>query len=193
MSFSYKKAVQIINFFAVHNGGEISKLRMLKLVFLADRYHVRKFGRPITDDQYWAMKLGPVASGVKEIAELNSGDSREMRYARQFLAPAAREHHVRSTAPMEETVFSDSDREALAFAWRTFCRIKDVVELTHRYPEWSKHEGTLQTQSRAPIPYEDFLEDPPPGVDPCHPLTPEMRKIRREQIQERRALERVWE
>jgi uncharacterized phage-associated protein len=193
MSFSHKKAVQIINFFTRKSGGEISKLHMLKLVFFADRYHLRKYGRPITDDQYWAMRLGPVASSIKEIAELNSGDAREMQYARRFLAAAGRQHHVRSVADMEPQVFSESDREALEFAWDRFGGSKDLVEQTHLYPEWQKHAGALETQSRARIAYEDFLEDPPAGVEPCHPLTPEMRELRREQLQERRVLERVWE
>jgi len=193
MAFSHQKAVQIINFFAQQNGGEISKLRMLKLVFFADRYHLRKYGRPITDDQYWAMKMGPVASCIKEIAELNGDDPRERLYAKRFLVSAAKPHHVRSVAAIEPQVFSDSDREALTFAWNTFGHVKDLVELTHRYPEWKRREGALQNLSRALIAYEDFLEDPPPGVDPCYPLTPELRELRREQLQEQRALERVWE
>ena len=50
--FDYKKAVQAINFFARKNGGKITKLEVLKLIFFADRYHLRKYGRPITNDQY---------------------------------------------------------------------------------------------------------------------------------------------
>lgn len=64
--FAYKKAAQTLNYFAIKNGGEIDKLHALKLVFFADRYHLRKYGRPITNDQYWAMRFGPVASGVKD-------------------------------------------------------------------------------------------------------------------------------
>lgn len=59
--FAYRKAAQALNYFAIQNGGEIEKLQALKLIYFADRYHLRKYGRPITNDQYWAMNFGPVA------------------------------------------------------------------------------------------------------------------------------------
>ena len=73
--FAYKKATQALNFFAIENGGEIEKLHALKLIFFADRYHLRKYGRPITNDQYWAMRLGPVPSGTKDLFELDSASN----------------------------------------------------------------------------------------------------------------------
>lgn len=69
LKFSHKKATQILNYFAIKEGGKINKMKALKLTFLADRYHLRKYGRLITNDEYFAMEFGPVASGVKDIAE----------------------------------------------------------------------------------------------------------------------------
>lgn len=48
-------------------------MKALQLVYFADRYHLRKFGRPITNDEYFAMPYGPVASGAKDIAEGSIG------------------------------------------------------------------------------------------------------------------------
>ena len=45
------------------------KMKALKLVYIADRYHLRKYGRLITNDTYFAMNYGPVPSGTKDIAE----------------------------------------------------------------------------------------------------------------------------
>ena len=43
MKPNYKKIVQVINFFACKvNCGFLSKINVLKLVFLSDRYHMRK-------------------------------------------------------------------------------------------------------------------------------------------------------
>jgi hypothetical protein len=50
--FAYKKAAQTINYFAIQNGGEIDKLHALKRVYFDDRFHLRKYGRLITNDQY---------------------------------------------------------------------------------------------------------------------------------------------
>src|SRR5680860_294981 len=53
---SYEKATQALNFMATKDGGRISKLKAIKLIFLADRYHLRKYGRPVVGDQYFAME-----------------------------------------------------------------------------------------------------------------------------------------
>lgn len=191
MTFSYKKAVQALNYFAQHKGGSISKLQVLKLVYFADRYHLRKFGRPVTGDQYWAMQYGPVASGVKDLAELDSLSGPEQHYARNFLARGVGSHDVVSRAPVEETVFSDSDREALAFAWENYGQVSlhHLIQRTHQYPEWTRHEARLGSESRMPMSYADFLLDPPPGVDPCHALTEAERADRLEQLHERERVE----
>ena len=88
--FAYKKAAQAINCFAIQNGGEIDKLHALKLVFFADRFHLRKYGRPITNDQYWAMRFGPVASGVKDLFELDSLSHEERHYADSLLVKGSK-------------------------------------------------------------------------------------------------------
>ena len=71
LNFDYQKATQSLTFFAEKEGGRIHKMKALKLVYLADRYHLRKYGRPITNDEYFAMPYGPVASGVKDIIEMS--------------------------------------------------------------------------------------------------------------------------
>lgn len=191
MSFHYKKAAQALNYFATRNGGTISKLHALKLVFLADRYHLRKYSRPVIGDQYWAMNYGPVASGVKEMAELDSLSGLERHYAERFLAKGARAFDVVSRAPCDESVFSVSDREALEFAWARFGRLNlhALIKLTHLYPEWKRHEVRLKSESRIPMSYDDFFSDPPVGVEPCHPLTDAERADGIEQMHERAHIE----
>ncbi len=39
LKFDYKKATQALNFFAIKCGGKIDKMKALKLIFFADRYH----------------------------------------------------------------------------------------------------------------------------------------------------------
>jgi uncharacterized phage-associated protein len=54
----YEKCTQALNFFAQKAGGQINKMKALKLIFFADRYHVRKYGRLLTNDNYMAMEHG---------------------------------------------------------------------------------------------------------------------------------------
>ena len=41
---------------------ELDTYKVLKLLFLADKYHLVRFARPITGDRYAALEYGPVAS-----------------------------------------------------------------------------------------------------------------------------------
>jgi uncharacterized phage-associated protein len=191
--FAYKKAVQALNYFATQNGGEIEKLHALKLVFFADRFHLRKYGRPITNDQYWAMKLGPVPSGVKDLFELDSASPVERHYAEEFFEHSDRPHSIRSTAAVDTNVLSQSDLEALEFAWHHFSRQYGIVEKTHTYPEWQRHELALNGGcSRVPMDYADFLDEPAGGANPCYPLSEQDREDRREQLKEMAEAVALW-
>lgn len=193
--FSHRKATQALNFFAQQAGGTIHKLKALKLVYFADRYHLRRFGRPITGDEYLAMPYGPVASSVKDLAEMGEFLSEEERsYGSQFIQPIEG-HAYRSVAPVEERAFSESDRIALAWAWETFGRMERfaLAKHTHLYPEWRRHAAALEDgrETRVPMSYRDFLDDPEPGIDPCHALSSEERAALASGIQERFDAERM--
>lgn len=196
-SFSHRKATQALNFFAHRAGGSINKMKALKLVYFADRYHLRKFGRPVVGDEYLAMNFGPVASGTKDLAEMSDFlGQEEARYAKRFIRPAESAITYASVASVDEKVLSKSDREALEFAWKTFGHQEKftLARLTHRYPDWKRHEAALQSKvvSRAPMSYRDFLDDPPKGVDPCHELDSETREAVASGIDELAAFERSW-
>ena len=80
-----------MNFLARQAGGSIHKLKALKLVYFADRYHLRRYGRPVIGDEYLAMQYGPVPSNTKDIAEMGDFLGQEERdYARAFIRPMTR-------------------------------------------------------------------------------------------------------
>ena len=64
------KIVETILYLA-HKGLDLSQYKLVKLFYLADREHLRRFGRPITFDYYVAMEHGPVASIAYDIAKGN--------------------------------------------------------------------------------------------------------------------------
>jgi uncharacterized phage-associated protein len=195
-SFSHRKATQALNFLARREGGTIDKLKALKLVYFADRYHLRRFGRPIIGDEYLAMNYGPVPSGTKDLAEMSDFLGQEEKsYANEFLHPIDR-ISFESKHPLNEQVFSQSDRDALKWAWTKFGSKSPfaLAELTHAYPEWKRPEGSLtaKLESRVPMNYRDFLDDPPAGFEPCYPLTNEEREAVAEGIGELADFERSW-
>jgi uncharacterized phage-associated protein len=175
LDFNHRKAVQALNFFAAKSGGKINKLKALKLIFFADRYHLRKYGRSITNDEYFAMKLGPVASGVKDIAEMSDFlPEEEKEYASKFIERYNR-YDIKSIRDIEIKVFSKSDFEALEFVFDKFGHMDEfaIADETHKYAEWKKHESKLDIQTRVRMNYEDFFEDPIPGSEKCYDLSPD--------------------
>src|SRR5271165_49756 len=62
----WEKALAAITHLASKNLPELSKGKFCKLLFLTDKYHLVRFGRPITGDFYWAVDHGPIPSAIKD-------------------------------------------------------------------------------------------------------------------------------
>jgi uncharacterized phage-associated protein len=64
---NYRKIVEIILFLieeAERRGTYVTKYDIVKSVFVADVAHLNNYGRPISFDNYYAMKDGPVPSAT---------------------------------------------------------------------------------------------------------------------------------
>ncbi|MFA4953922.1 MAG: Panacea domain-containing protein [Patescibacteria group bacterium] len=167
---SFKKATQALNLLAQKKDGRINKMKAIKLIYLADRLHLRKYGRPIVGDIYWAMKLGPVGSRAKNIAELSDAPAEVLAYAKKYIKPAdAKKQSFTSIKEPDLNVFSKSDLECLEAVYARFSD-KDqfeLAELTHKYPEWAKHKNEIvvRGKKRIKMNYDDFFADPKDGDD----------------------------
>jgi len=195
LSIAHRKATQALNFLARQSGGRINKLKALKLMFFADRYHLRKFGRPVSECAYYAMTHGPVASEAKQVAE--DGDllpAPVRSYARKFLEKKS-DYDYASVADVDKSVLSESDLEALTFAWENFgyqtkYQLRDI---THHYPEWKRHERALRDgRRRVKMDYADFFAEPDAGYNPCHALTAKEREAAHELFLQRQAFDQRW-
>ncbi|BDS05500.1 hypothetical protein NT6N_05400 [Oceaniferula spumae] len=197
LSFSHKKATQALNFFARAAGGKINKMKALKLIYFADRYHLRSYGRPITNDTYFAMKFGPVASQCLNLLNENEDYTapEENKYRQAFLERENNEHYA-SKAAVNETVLSQTDLESLNYAWENY-KDKDQFELaeeTHRFPEWQQHKAALDSElaTRRFMSYLDFLENPEQGVEKLPLLTEEIKEDLAEELHSLQAVESIW-
>lgn len=166
--FKYKKGVQAINFLAVWDGGSIDKLKAMKLMWLADRLHLRKYGRSITGDQYCALPLGPVPSGTLSLvnSEQLAQHPEALIYRNKFIkVDEANNRRIASVANPDEKVFSDTDEEAL---WDIYVEFStqsssQLVNLSHEYPEWKKWQAQIESGTEASsfkMPYADFFGNP---------------------------------
>lgn len=163
--FDYKKAVQTLNFFAIKEGGHINKMKALKLIWLSDRLHLRMYARPIVHDQYWALRLGPIQSNTKDLAEKEDFLSVEERnYRDQYLVPDEDRLQIQSIRPLEIKEFAKTDLESLEQIYTEFGNKDEwkLSDLSHEYPEWLKFKDELTTGkgSRFAMDYLDFFENP---------------------------------
>lgn len=153
ISFPYDedRAAHASRWLLKRHGGEMDRLKLVKLIFLADRMHLARYGRPIVGGRYVAMEHGPVASEFLTLIKTNqvSGVACLGSYKQVALADA------------DEEMLSESDLEVLgevndAFgAYDTF-RLRDY---THTFRAWIKnYKGG---NSSFPLAYEDFFDDLP--------------------------------
>ena len=76
MDFNKNTRIQAIDYIIRNssNTHSLNKISILKLLFFADRYHLRKYGRTISNDSYCAMQNGPVASKTYDLLKSISNE-----------------------------------------------------------------------------------------------------------------------
>lgn len=195
-----KKGVQAMNYFARKKDGKINKMKAIKLVYFADRYHLRKYGRPVIGDIYWAMKFGPVGSHTLSIGDLSVNDLDKdcLKYAKEYLAHQKGDEKSREILSKKEVdlnVFSQSDIEALEGAYKEFSDKDEfeLAEITHNYPEWAKFktEITSGAKKRMLMDYMDFFKDPKDSNAGLFIISEDHLSLSRENFLENKNIEKV--
>lgn len=167
MEFNLKKWVQVMNLFAhlekKHTNKSIDKLKMLKLVWVADRLHLRKYWKPIVWDTYFAMEMWPVASGIKYIFDLDKEAISEenIEYIKKYLKKFS--YKLIAEKEVDYSLLSDSNIEIIEKAYLEFWNNNSskLINITHKYPEWKKHEQDVNNWKIVPMSYLDFFENTP--------------------------------
>ena len=154
-----QKALSAAKYLLSRLGGKYNFTALLKLLFFADRYHVRQYIRPVTTDSYVAMPNGPVASFLYDVfkgAYPSIPDINRIDYDVQV-----------QTSDDKFDDLSESDKEALEFAIKNFSRFTygQLINLSHEYPEWKRYSKRFEEEKdgHEPVFIEDFSNDPNPS------------------------------
>lgn len=164
--FNHKAAVQAVDYI-LKNSSPISvldKLTILKLLFFAERYSLRKYAQSITNDQFRAMRCGPVASATYDIIGFKGTVALQHEaYAQEILSQEGT-YSVKSKNALitreDYDELSDTDIEALDFSIKEFGKYSSskLIDITHKYTEWSRFEKELsQKDSSHKMLSEDFF------------------------------------
>lgn len=151
--FDEKKATEMAAYFLRKaDGRRMSYLKLLKLLYIADREALRRWGYPLTGDSYFSLDHGPVNSRIMDL----------IREDPQFLNSACWTNHIQIEQYDVELMqdipvgrLSQADIELLDEVFREYGHLNkyQLRDLTHDFPEWEDPKG-----SRLPITYQDILK-----------------------------------
>lgn len=163
-SFSVYKIIQILSY--IQEKTDVKHyISLLKLIFFADKYHIRNYGITLSGDMYIAKQNGPVpintfkllTNDYADISTLSLNDIEEIN--KKIINDNRREIKVSNIINLD--FLSKSDVEALDFTINKFSKFSkdELVELTHEYDEWKKHEQELKTNNEVNIDIVDFFSE----------------------------------
>jgi uncharacterized phage-associated protein len=128
--------------------GAMDYMRLLKLLYIAERRALERWGKPIIGDRYYALDQGPILSNTLDLCKYQSRGVWSEQIKRVGLWA------VQLQAEPDLGPLSESEVALLEEVSRIY-RDKDQWELseeTHKFPEWKPPRG-----SRVEILPEDIL------------------------------------
>lgn len=138
-NFSVKRALQAL-YYLQENAHTNNRMKLIKLFYFADRYHLRHYCAPFSYDTYRALKLGPVPQNTMDMLRLNDFFLKKISQEDRILI----EHSVKMNAERNEISRQETDElsksaiESLDFAIKTFSEFDQfsLSDISHDYPEW---------------------------------------------------------
>ncbi len=160
LRFNFGRTLQSSAYLLRLDGKRMSYLRLLKLLYIADREWLAETGESITGDRAFAMKYGPVLTSVYDFIKGHGSKAglwddfiHTEGYAVELVADPGRDELSKAIVVKLAEV-TERYRNLDEF---------ELSELTHGFPEWAKsYQG-----SASPIPWQEMLmaQDKPGMVD----------------------------
>lgn len=152
---------------AQRRGETCTQYDIVKSLFLADKRHLNKFGRPITFDNYVAMKDGPVPSlsynFIKEDKSTLSRHNVRLPWARTPTPKlGTRVYTYTITGAENLDALAESDIEELNSALTVVKSLgfSQVRRLTHEEPGYIKARKHRGSSENPPMDYSLLFEQP---------------------------------
>jgi uncharacterized phage-associated protein len=157
--FDERKAAQAAAFLLIRGGGRLPVIKLIKLLYLAERLSLQRYGEPLTGDRLVSMPHGPVLSHTYNLIQgayeprAGGWDSWVSDRSNHEVA-LADSSSIRSEDDLP--ALSESDLEVLTETWDKFgnwekYRLRDYTH-SGACPEWRDPNG-----SSNPISYAELL------------------------------------
>ena len=150
--FKEEKTTQIASYLLNKAGGTMSHLKLMKLIYLADRFSYQRYGKPISGDLAVSMNHGPVLSATYDLMK----GVRKSEYWNNWISPIINnelslnnQNDLLCFDLLSKAVTKILDEVFAQFGYKTTWEIRDD---THEFPEWEDPKG-----SSKPIPVSAIL------------------------------------
>lgn len=167
--FDLDKLIASIAYFASEKIDDLSKLKVCKLLYYADKEHLIKYGRPIIGDNYYHLDKGPVPSKSLDIIDevisgetyLKSGEISNRDKFNEFLkvhkSPFSKHPIFQLRKKADFGCLSDSEIEVLKSTLQKYGRLtpSELIECTHKEAPW------CESSPNSEIDYRLFFKDDP--------------------------------
>lgn len=153
--FSQRKVAQMAAFLIDRGRGRMNYLKLMKLLYLADRESLKRHGEPISGDRYVSMDHGPVLSQTLNLIN-GAVEFEEGGWDHWIADKADYEVSLRRKVSREALdELSEAETDVLDAVYAKFGKMDQwkLRDYTHRYcGEWQDPEG-----SSVPIEYVDIF------------------------------------
>lgn len=146
--FKVRKAAQVAAYFAKAEGGSINVLKLVKLIYLADRKFLERYDATILNDRFVSMSHGPVNSTTYDYIK---GCEEDRENWEEFIDDLTG-HRVglarENISEDDLDQLSDAELAVLAEVWRQFGHMDrfEIRDWTHdNCPEWEDPNGSSQS------------------------------------------------
>lgn len=152
LRFNERRATEAAARFLTLRGGQMSYLKLIKLLYLLDREALLRWGRPVTTDRYVSMDNGPVVSRIYDLVRSEPAPGTHPIWSRHISAPC--NYQVSLIAELETEELSRAEELLIEEIFARFGKMGrwELVNLSHELPEWQDPRG-----SAIAIEYRDIL------------------------------------
>jgi uncharacterized phage-associated protein len=152
LRFHFEKSLQAAGYLLELHGDRMEYVRLLKLLYIADREMMAEAGAPITGDRAVAMDHGPVLSQVYDLIKGKAARAGEWAHFVRTI-----NHRVELQKPVGRGKLNKGEVEKLQEVAERYQDDSEweICGKTHQFPEWKKN---FVPNTSRPIPWEEALE-----------------------------------
>lgn len=151
IAFDEAKATQVAARFLERNGGAMSHLALVKLLYIVDREALSRWGRPVSGGEYYSLPHGTVISPILDLMKRIEGLDDPTLWTDHLTKMG---NDMRLLRPAGDDELSQAEVDLIDEIFEKYGKLPkwDLVKLTHEFGEWIDPHG-----SSIPIGIDELL------------------------------------